>query len=785
MILKSATSRNIFSVAACGVIATVAASAILFDSAYTTIRQSSLDQMRQIASTTAAGSEKTLGAAMTVVNSLETVLSTLKETGNANRATADDILKNMLDDNPTALGTWTGWEPNAFDGKDTDFAGKDGNDATGRYIPYWVRSGGKITHVPLADYTVSGAGDYYQLPFNQRKTVVIEPYSYAIDGKQVLMTSIAQPIIIDGKPVGVTGLDIALDDAQKAISAIHPMGTGFMSLVTGAGGVISHPNGALIGKNIKDGGTETAGWNQLIANPGTEREITGTDGATYFAVAEPVKLTDTISWYAIVVVPKATVFAQVDNIVRSAIAVTSIAAVLLGLAGWLIARKFVRRIENVIGETDRIASGDLNVALRDREARDEIGDLSRSLHILLENNREKVRLEAEAEASRTTQEAERAERARINDAQEAEVKFAVGELASGLVQLSDGNMTVRLNQPFTSALDGIRGNFNGSVEKLQTAMVSFSENAAVIQSGSEEIRMGADDLARRTEQQAASVEETAAALEQITTSIKDSTTRAEEAAALVGRTKDNAERSGVIVHSAVEAMNGIEQSSQSISNIIGVIDDIAFQTNLLALNAGVEAARAGDAGKGFAVVAQEVRELAQRSATAAKEIKALIHSSGDQVKKGVSLVGQTGEALRAIVQEVQLIDSNVRAIVQSAREQSTGLQEINTAVNQMDQATQKNAAMVEESNAATHTLASEVSSLSTRLAQFKLDGTARKLASLNASPRAKSDAASKAASPARASGAGAELSGQRALGEKLRSAFGKASPAASPAWEDF
>lgn len=785
MILKSATSRNILSVAACGVVATVAASAILIDSAYTNIRQSSLNEMQQIARTTAAGSEKTLGEAITVVNSLETVLSTMKDAGDANRTTADKILKNMLDGNPTALGVWTGWEPDAFDGKDKDFAGKEGHDATGRYIPYWVRSGGQITHAPLADYTVSGAGDYYQLPFNQRKTVVIEPYSYAIGGKQVLMTSIAKPIIVDGKPVGVAGLDMALDDAQKAISAIHPMGTGFMSLVTNGGGMISHPDAALIGKNIKDGGAETAGWDRLITNPGTEHEMTGPDGGIYFAIAEPVKLTDTISWYAVVVVPKATVFAQVNSVVRNAVVVTSIAAILLGLAGWLIARKFIRRIENVIGETDRIANGDLNVALKDREARDEIGDLSRSLHILLESNREKVRLEAEAEVSRATQETERAERARINDAQEAEVKFAVGELAAGLIQLSDGNMTVRLDQPFTSALDAIRGNFNASVEKLQAAMISFSENASVIQSGSEEIRTGADDLAKRTEQQAASVEETAAALEQITTSIKDSTTRAEEAAALVGRTKGNAERSGQIVHSAVEAMTGIEQSSQSISNIIGVIDDIAFQTNLLALNAGVEAARAGEAGKGFAVVAQEVRELAQRSATAAKEIKALIHSSGDQVKKGVSLVDQTGEALRAIVQEVQLIDTNVQAIVQSAREQSTGLQEINTAVNQMDHATQKNAAMVEESNAATHTLASEVSSLSARLAQFRLSTAAGRVVSLGASMQRKNDTVSHAAPAGRASGAGAQPSGQRALGEKLRSAFGKTSQAASPVWEDF
>jgi len=258
----------------------------------------------------------------------------------------------------------------------------------------------------------------------------------------------------------------------------------------------------------------------------------------------------------------------------------------------------------------------------------------------------------------------------------------------------------------------------------------------------------------------------------------------------VSRTKEGAERSGEVVRTAVDAMSAIEQSSQSISNIIGVIDEIAFQTNLLALNAGVEAARAGEAGKGFAVVAQEVRELAQRSANAAKEIKGLITASGEQVKHGVSLVGQTGEALQAIVAEVQQINTNVQAIVLAARDQSTGLSEINSAVTIMDQGTQKNAAMVEETNAASHTLVSEVSALSARLAQFNLGtgNTAGFRATTPAAPASAPVAQPMALRPLVATatrGSVPVASPARALGNRLAAAVGTKSSAASADWEEF
>lgn len=353
-------------------------------------------------------------------------------------------------------------------------------------MPYWVRSGGQITHAALTDYTVAGAGDYYQLPFTQRKTVIIEPYSYAIDGKDVLMTSVTEPIVIDGKAVGVAGLDLSLQDTAKALSASRPMGAGFLGLVTSAGKIVSHPDASLIGKSLSETGAKTADWDHLIANAGLEREVTNEDGSVSLAIATAVKLAEGSNWYAIVSVPKATLFAPLYAVVRDAIVATSLAAVLLGIAGWLIARRFVGRISGVIAETAEIAAGKLDVTLKDGEAKDEIGDLSRSLKALLESNRDRARLETEAEENRALQERERAERARIDQAQEADVKFAVGELALGLAKLAEGDMTSALEHPFAATLDETRINFNELVVKLRSALVSFSQNAEVIQSGTEE-----------------------------------------------------------------------------------------------------------------------------------------------------------------------------------------------------------------------------------------------------------------------------------------------------------
>jgi methyl-accepting chemotaxis protein len=297
---------------------------------------------------------------------------------------------------------------------------------------------------------------------------------------------------------------------------------------------------------------------------------------------------------------------------------------------------------------------------------------------------------------------------------------AVKQIWAGLSRLAEGDLSQRIEEPFIPGLEPLRADFNASLEALENSLSAIAANAEAIRTGTGEISTAADDLSRRTEQQASSLEETAAALEQITATVKKTAEGAKHARDVVSAAKVDADKSGEVVRKAMEAMTGIDQSSKQISQIIGVIDEIAFQTNLLALNAGVEAARAGDAGRGFAVVASEVRALAQRSAQAAKEIKGLISTSTAQVDQGVLLVTQTGEALARIVAQVVEINRVIADIAASAQEQATGLQQVNTAVNGMDQVTQKNAAMVEETTAAAHALAGETEELGRLVGRYKI-----------------------------------------------------------------
>ena len=425
-----------------------------------------------------------------------------------------------------------------------------------------------------------------------------------------------------------------------------------------------------------------------------------------------------------------------------------ILATIIAIAlGYLLTRMIATPIHNLTSVMGRLASGDNSVEVPGLKRRDEIGEMARAVQVFKDAAIEKLRIEGEADRIRSMTDSERqrheAEAARVAE----EDRVAIEALGRGLAALASGDLTFRINVPFAPKAQSLKDDFNRTAEQLEEAMATIYHAIEGMRSGTSEISQAADDLSRRTEQQAASLEETAAALDQITATVRTTADGAMRASELTTQARQGAERSGVVVRDAVAAMAQIERSSAQISQIIGVIDEIAFQTNLLALNAGVEAARAGEAGRGFAVVASEVRALAQRSAEAAKEIKELISTSTQQVDQGVDLVGQTGSALEKIVAQVAQITTLVTEIAASAREQSTGLAEVNTAVNQMDQVTQQNAAMVEETTAASHNLAQEAEELARLVAKFQLSDRGQKPARISGAAPALSAPAKQAAIP--------------------------------------
>lgn len=369
---------------------------------------------------------------------------------------------------------------------------------------------------------------------------------------------------------------------------------------------------------------------------------------------------------------------------------------------------------------ERLAANDLDTCVPGLDRGDELRGMAESLQQLKQALEERQRLGTESaaikarlDAQRESVESERAEAASMQS-------IVIRELGSGLSRLSNGDLSTRIEQTFHADYEKLRHDYNAALTNLCSAISEIIFSAGELRSGSQELTQAADDLSRRTEQQAASLQQTATTMGEITQAVQRTAGGVHDALEAVTSARMVANGSGDLVKTAVDAMEALENSAGEISQITKVIDEIAFQTNLLALNAGVEAARAGDAGRGFAVVAFEVRALAQRSGEAARQIKSLIAISTEQVGRGVSLVGETGRSLADIVEQMSKIDRIVGKVSIAAKEQSTGLGEVNIAIGIMDQVTQQNAAMVEQSTAASHSLVEQSARLVELTARFNI-----------------------------------------------------------------
>jgi methyl-accepting chemotaxis protein len=425
--------------------------------------------------------------------------------------------------------------------------------------------------------------------------------------------------------------------------------------------------------------------------------------------------------------------------------------------GWLyIGRRVADPLAALTGVMDRLAAREWTTDVPDRERGDEIGAMARAVQVFKENGLENEQLQKEVERNRETAEEQRKAQEQLLDRAVGEVVGAAaggdlsaridtsrldgmmarlgermngllgtvenvfGSLGESLGAMAGGDFTHRINADYQGVYDRLKQDANRTAQQLAETVGRVTSAAATVRDAATEISSGSNDLAVRTEQQAASLEETAASMHQITATVKQNADNAEAANSLAATARSTAEKGGSVVRDAVEAVSRIEGSAQKISDIVGLIDEIAFQTNLLALNASVEAARAGEAGKGFAVVAQEVRGLAQRSADASREIKTLIQASTGEVREGARLVNRTGESLTEIVTAVKKVADIVGEISSASREQAVGLDEVNTAVSNMDEMTQRNGALVEQTTASAQAMARQAQELADLVGQFRV-----------------------------------------------------------------
>ncbi len=460
-------------------------------------------------------------------------------------------------------------------------------------------------------------------------------------------------------------------------------------------------------------GQQGGGFVEFIGpKPGKDPEDRSYPKASYGKAFEP--------WKVVIVTGLYTddLKAEIRSSVIKTIAWSAGIFILALVAAYFVIRNITGPLKAIHDALEAVADENVAIAIPHTDMANEIGLMAKATKSLQDKVRERHALAARQEEQQRELDSERSQNAEAQVTEARQQAHVVSTIGQSLEQLAHGDLTVRCAD-LGPKYAGLRDNFNDALARLEEAMARVNLKGNDIAVSKEEIRRASGELATRTERQAANLEETSAALDELTVAVRQTADGAREAANRVSAVSGEAKQSDEIVTRAINAMSGIEQSSAEITKIIGVIDEIAFQTNLLALNAGVEAARAGESGKGFAVVAQEVRELAQRSAAAAKEIKDQIARSSAQVEQGVQLVGQTGEALKRISDQIASANDIVSKISHSAQEQDTTLRSISASMNQLDQATQQNAAMAEETTASAEVLANDTGDLLNLIRSFK------------------------------------------------------------------
>ena len=677
-------------------------------------QKSALDQLKNLAGEQAGKVQAKFDIALDAARTMAHTFEVGKKPGpdgkpvlQIGRDQLNAILLNVLEKNPEFNGTYSCWEPNALDGRDSEFAtGKDGNNSvTGRFTPYWNRdSNGNIAVQPLVEYDTydkhpNGVlkGGWYIVPREKNIESVLDPFPYIVQGKKVWLTTLSVPVMVDGKFHGVAGTDYDLTFVQKLSKKVDKglmNGQGEVAIISYDGLIVAHSEKPeLIGQHFKAALAD--GWESALKTIQAGESLASMDETSGMATAlGAIELGRTgRPWSVMIRIADEVILAEANALDAAlekrsdsaamwqtsvGIIVTLVALALI----WLAARSIARPIREAATLADTIGAGDLSQRLQIQSA-DEVGQLGTALNSMAEGLEQKAQI--------------------------AE-KVANGDLTMDVHLASDKDVLGRALRTMVDRLNDLLG-------QVQTA----SEQIA---SGSTQVSDASQTLSQGATESAASLEEITASMTEMASQTKLNAENADQANSLSKGAQSAADNGSAMMSDLVNAMGDINRSGEDISKIIKVIDEIAFQTNLLALNAAVEAARAGQHGKGFAVVAEEVRNLAGRSAKAAKETAELIESSTEKTRHGNDIVEKTEAALTEIVGGTTKVSDLVAEIAAASNEQSEGISQVNSGLSQIDSVTQQNTANAEESAAASEELASQSAQLQAMLGQFRLKGGA-------------------------------------------------------------
>ena len=641
--------------------------------------------------------EAELGRVEATARSMTATVATLRQAGARDRGLAMATLKPNIDASPLILGSWIVAEPNGFDGQDAANVGRPGSE-TGEFMAYWVRnSAGNVVLQPMNGRSEYGR-DYYKMPRDSGQPSLIEPYIEEVDGKPVTMTSISIPMKADGQVVGVAGVDLALDDISERLGKLKPFGTGKVMLLSNQAMWVAHPDAALRMKPYADPGLD-----KVKAAIASGETITLDDieigGVAVERTIRPVRFKGlNTTWAVVLDVPEATINAPANSLAWQLI-VGGILIVGAALAGLFYAARSIigRPMAELSTAVDRLARGE-NLAVPQTGRHDEIGTMARAADVF-----------RQAAADRATADARAAE----------EQKLITSAIGDGLAALTDGDLTAEIRADFPGAYAVLKANFNEAVTGLRRMIGAVMQSAGAIRTGSQEIAQASEDLARRTEANAASLEETSAALAQIDDRLKATAKAATRTVQRADQAISTVSGGRNVADEAVQAMDRVRESAKGIDEVIEGVDKIAFQTRVLAMNAAVEAGRAGEAGRGFAVVADLVSALAMRAEEEAKKARDQLTLTQTDIGTAVEAVQRVDNALASIAEGVGEVHGLLDGMASDNQAQSSAISQISVAVSTMDQSTQQNAAMVEETSAAARNLNSEVNALAEQASQFR------------------------------------------------------------------